>query len=81
MSFAHSKYKDSNDVQDEDGSDSYTEFIMEEFTMLESEYQSNKLQRKNRKHKWREIEAINEKKRLKRELNTLDYDYDFFDEE
>lgn len=49
--------------------------------MLESEYQSNKLQRKNRRHKWREIEAINEEKRLKKELNTLDYDYDFFDEE
>lgn len=55
---------------------------MEDSIMLESEHHSNKTKRKNKKRKWQEIEAIKEDNRLRKELNALDfdYDYDFSDE-
>lgn len=81
MSFEHYSYKDRNFTQVADGLAPYTEFLMEESIMLENEHHSNKAKRKNKKRKWREIEAIKEEKRLRRELNALDYDYDFSDDE
>jgi hypothetical protein len=55
---------------------------MEDSIMLESEHHSNKAKRKNKKRKWQEIESIKEDNRLRKELNALDfdYDYDFSDE-
>lgn len=54
---------------------------MEESIMLESEHLSNKAKRKTKKRKWREIEAIKEENRLRKELNAFDFDYDFSDED
>ena len=58
-------------------STSYTEVLMEDSIMLESEHHSNKAKRKNKKRKWQEIESIKEVNRLRKELNALDFDYDY----
>lgn len=58
-------------------STSYTEVLMEDSIMLESEHHSNKAKRKNKKRKWQEIESIKEDNRLRKELNALDFDYDY----
>jgi hypothetical protein len=84
MSFEYYSYKDSyndrNITRMSESSASYTEVLMEESIMLESEHHSNKAKRKSKKRKWREIEAIKEENRLRKELNALDYDFDFSDE-
>ncbi len=54
---------------------------MEESIMLESEHHSTKAKRKSKKRKWREIEAIEDKNRLRKELSSLEYDFDFSDDE
>ncbi len=73
---------DRNITRMSEDSTSYTEVLMEDSIMLESEHHSNKAKRKNKKRKWQEIEAIKEDNRLRKELNALDfdYDYDFSDE-
>lgn len=73
---------DRNITRMSEDSTSYTEVLMEDSIMLESEHHSNKTKRKNKKRKWQEIEAIKEDNRLRKELNALDfdYDYDFSDE-
>jgi hypothetical protein len=73
---------DLNITRMSEDSTSYTEVLMEDSIMLESEHHSNKTKRKNKKRKWQEIEAIKEDNRLRKELNALDfdYDYDFSDE-
>jgi hypothetical protein len=73
-------YNDRNITRMSQSSASYKEVLMEESIMLESEHHSNKAKRKSKKRKWREIEAIKEENRLRKELNALDYDYDFSDE-
>jgi hypothetical protein len=86
MSFEYysynNRYIDRNITRMSEDSTSYTEVLMEDSIMLESEHHSNKTKRKNKKRKWQEIEAIKEDNRLRKELNALDfdYDYDFSDE-
>jgi hypothetical protein len=84
MSFEYysynNRYIDRNITRMSEDSTSYTEVLMEDSIMLESEHHSNKTKRKNKKRKWQEIEAIKEDNRLRKELNALDFDYDFSDE-
>lgn len=80
MSFERNSYKERNYSEDADGLAPYTDFLMEELTLFERENDSNKAKRKNKKRKWREIEAIKEEYRLRKELNSHYYDYDFPDE-
>jgi hypothetical protein len=84
MSFEYYSYNnrniDRNITRMSEDSTSYTEVLMEDSIMLESEHHSNKTKRKNKKRKWQEIEAIKEDNRLRKELNALDFDYDFSDE-
>lgn len=77
MSFEYYSYNDRNITRMSESSTSYTEVLMEESIMLESEHLSNK----TKKRKWREIEAIKEENRLRKELNAFDFDYDFSDED
>jgi hypothetical protein len=81
MSFEYypynNRYIGRNITRMSEDSTSYTEVLMEESIMLESEHHSNKAKRKNKKRKWQEIEAIKEDNRLRKELNALDFDYDY----
>ena len=81
MSFEYysynNRYIDRNITRMSEDSTSYTEVLMEDSIMLESEHHSNKTKRKNKKRKWQEIEAIKEDNRLRKELNALDFDYDY----
>lgn len=81
MSFEYYSYNDRNITRMSESSTSYTEVLMEESIMLESEHLSNKAKRKTKKRKWREIEAIKEENRVRKELNAFDFDYDFSDED